>query len=95
MTPLAWFRFRVSGKVFIRYQVSVFLALSVLFAIGHADDSDGNGYDDITGEWVGYGGGYTDSDGDGLYDSDEMSIYYTGPYTWDTDGDGQSDGSEV
>ena len=97
MTPLAWFRFRVSGKVFIRYQVSVFLALSVLFAIGHADDWDGNGYDDATGEWVGYGGGggYTDSDGDGLYDSDEMSVYYTGPYTWDTDGDGQSDGSEV
>ncbi len=36
-----------------------------------------------------------DSDGDGLYDIDETSVYFTDPYNWDSDGDGASDGAEV
>ena len=37
----------------------------------------------------------TDSDGDGVADSDEVDLYGTDPATWDTDGDGLSDGDEL
>lgn len=39
--------------------------------------------------------GFLDTDGDGLSDSDEQSIYKTDPQVADTDGDGFSDGQEV
>ena len=37
----------------------------------------------------------TDTDGDGVADSDEVDLYGTDPNTWDTDGDGLSDGEEL
>ncbi|MEK7161129.1 MAG: L,D-transpeptidase family protein [Patescibacteria group bacterium] len=37
----------------------------------------------------------TDSDNDGLSDSEETNIYHTNPQLPDTDGDGYSDGDEV
>src|SRR5215208_7175506 len=37
----------------------------------------------------------TDTDGDGVADSDEIDLYGTDPQTWDTDGDGLSDGDEL
>src|SRR5215204_755195 len=37
----------------------------------------------------------TDTDGDGVADSDEVDLYGTDPETWDTDGDGLSDGDEL
>ena len=37
----------------------------------------------------------TDTDGDGVADSDEVELYGTDPETWDTDGDGLSDGDEL
>ncbi|MGK2881401.1 MAG: hypothetical protein ACSLE6_11575 [Mycobacterium sp.] len=37
----------------------------------------------------------TDSDGDGLSDDDELSVYGTDPYDSDSDGDGKIDGDEV
>jgi hypothetical protein len=37
----------------------------------------------------------TDSDGDGLTDYQETTIYHTDPHKADTDGDGFSDGAEV
>ncbi len=43
---------------------------------------------------VGAGPGDVDSDGDGLFDKDEVAIG-TDPYNPDTDGDGLSDGEEV
>lgn len=43
----------------------------------------------------GGGSGPVDSDGDGLTDADESSIYGTNPQIADTDGDGVSDGAEV
>jgi outer membrane protein OmpA-like peptidoglycan-associated protein len=43
---------------------------------------------------VGAGPGDVDSDGDGLFDKDELAIG-TDPYNPDTDGDGLSDGDEV
>jgi hypothetical protein len=36
-----------------------------------------------------------DSDGDGLFDSDEVSVYHTNPLDADTDDDGLTDGEEV
>ncbi|PJE76288.1 hypothetical protein COV04_00190 [Candidatus Uhrbacteria bacterium CG10_big_fil_rev_8_21_14_0_10_48_11] len=36
-----------------------------------------------------------DTDGDGLYDSDEINIYHTSPYLADSDSDGISDGQEI
>lgn len=36
-----------------------------------------------------------DSDGDGLYDWDELNVYGTDPYNVDTDGDTMTDGYEV
>ncbi|MBL8128184.1 MAG: hypothetical protein U0Z70_19905 [Thermomicrobiales bacterium] len=67
-------------------------------------DTDGDGSGD--GEEVFYGsdprtaGGSTgtagvDSDGDGLYDTDESQVYGTNPWVYDTDGDGAGDGEEV
>jgi hypothetical protein len=40
-------------------------------------------------------GGKTDSDKDGLTDSDEVNIHHTDPNNPDTDGDGLKDGAEV
>jgi hypothetical protein len=34
----------------------------------------------------------TDTDGDGVADSDEVDLFGTDPETWDTNGDGVSDG---
>lgn len=36
-----------------------------------------------------------DSDGDGLFDNDEIRIYKTNPYNSDSDGDGLTDGDEL
>ena len=36
-----------------------------------------------------------DSDGDGLFDTDETQVYGTNPYAYDSDGDGVGDGQEV
>ena len=44
---------------------------------------------------VGIASARTDSDGDGLYNDDETSVYHTNPNIADTDGDGTSDGEEV
>ena len=38
---------------------------------------------------------WSDLDGDGLYDDDELEFYGTNPYVYDTDGDGWGDGEEV
>jgi hypothetical protein len=39
--------------------------------------------------------GATDTDGDGVADSDEIDVYGTDPETWDTDGDNLADGDEL
>lgn len=42
--------------------------------------------------------GYTftdDSDGDGITDEDELTLYHTNPLIADTDGDGLDDGEEI
>jgi len=37
----------------------------------------------------------SDEDGDGLYDDDEVNLYGTDPFAYDTDFDGVGDGEEV
>lgn len=48
------------------------------------------------GVWVGvFASGCEDSDQDDLSDCEEISLYHTEPYAFDTDGDGYGDGEEV
>jgi hypothetical protein len=74
----------------------------VYFTNSQLFDTDGDGIGD--GEEVYYGTNplvanavpaQADSDGDGLFDLDETSVYFTNPQLFDTDGDGVGDGDEV
>ena len=67
-------------------------------------DTDGDGTGDGTEVFYGSdprtAGGSSgtaglDSDGDGLFDTDETQVYGTNPYVYDTDGDGIGDGTEI
>jgi hypothetical protein len=60
-----------------------------------AADSDGDNYVDAQELEVGLDPTNPDSDGDGVADGDEVTIYGTDPYTWDSDGDGIADGDEL
>jgi hypothetical protein len=65
-------------------------------------DTDGDGIGDGEEVYLGTnplaanaGPVQTDSDGDGLFDLDETSVYGTSPSVYDSDGDGVGDGQEV
>lgn len=67
-------------------------------------DTDGDGTGDGTEVYYGSdprtaggsaGTAGLDSDGDGLFDTDETQVYGTNPYVYDSDGDGVGDGQEV
>ena len=59
-----------------------------------AFDGKNNGVNDVF--VVKLGGVFrADTDGDGIYDDDEINIYITNPNNSDTDGDGMLDGSEI
>lgn len=58
-------------------------------------DSDNDGLTDVEEAKLGTDPHNPDTDGDGLYDGDEVNIYHTDPLKADTDGDGYSDGVEV
>ena len=67
---------------------------------GGTADGDTVGYGDNTDQCANppqepAGAARPDGDGDGLYDDDELYVYYTNPWAWDTDGDGAGDGEEV
>lgn len=55
MSPLSWFRFQASGREFLGYSVAAALLVWCLVSIKSsiAEDYDGDGWDDDTGEWVG------------------------------------------
>ena len=60
-SPLHWFRFQASTQEFVRVLLGTTMALLVtIVLVGRADDFDGDGFDDYTGEPV---------DGSGYYDS--------------------------
>ncbi|MDD4606971.1 MAG: hypothetical protein PHS07_01335 [Patescibacteria group bacterium] len=58
-------------------------------------DQDHDGLSDEEEMALGTDLNNVDSDGDGLFDRDEVKIYETNPLNLDTDGDGYSDGEEV
>lgn len=58
-------------------------------------DADGDGLTNLQEFENGTNPLISDTDNDGLTDSDELSLYLTNPKQSDSDGDGLSDGSEV
>ena len=64
-------------------------------AVASATDLDADNIADEL-EWsLGLDANNADTDGDGVADGDEVSIYLTDPFAWDTDGDGIADGEEL
>jgi Bacterial TSP3 repeat len=64
-------------------------------AVASAEDRDGDNYLDTLEVEAGLDPDNPDTDGDGVADGDEVTIYLTDPHAWDTDGDGLSDGEEL
>lgn len=60
-----------------------------------AVDTDQDGISDEEERSLGMDPNNIDSDGDGLFDREEIRVYGTGPLNPDTDGDGHADGIEV
>lgn len=58
-------------------------------------DEDGDGLSDDREAELGTDRSDPDTDGDGLFDPDEVNVYQTNPRNPDTDGDGNNDGVEV
>ena len=58
-------------------------------------DKDLDGLSDEEEKRLGLNPNSIDTDGDGLFDYQEINLYKTDPKNGDTDGDGMSDGSEV
>ena len=58
-------------------------------------DSDKDGLTDAEEASLGTDADSTDTDGDGLFDYEEVKTYHTDPLNPDTDGDGYLDGEEV
>ena len=62
---------------------------------GEPIDKDADGLDDNREEDLGTDPNNWDSDGDGLGDGDEVTVWKTDPFVTDSDGDGYDDGEEV
>jgi len=58
-------------------------------------DSDKDGLTDVREAQLGTDPHNPDTDGDGLFDKEEVDVYHTNPLNPDTDGDGFKDGDEV
>jgi hypothetical protein len=58
-------------------------------------DADGDNYPDAAEYDLGLDPSNADTDGDGVADGDEITIYGTDPTAFDTDGDGVGDGEEL
>jgi len=64
-------------------------------AAAPSEDLDGDNEPDALEPDLGLDPTNADTDGDGVADGDELSIYGTEPTVFDTDGDGVSDGEEL
>jgi hypothetical protein len=64
-------------------------------AVASETDADADNIADALEVDLGLDPANADTDGDGVADGDEISIYATDPLAWDTDGDGISDGEEL
>ena len=58
-------------------------------------DADKDGLSNEQEAKLGTDGKKADTDGDGLFDREEVSVYRTNPLLKDTDGDGYEDGTEI
>jgi len=70
------------------------LALSDIQAVV-IEDLDQDGLSNAQETAAGTSSSMRDTDLDGLDDAMELNVYHTDPISWDTDGDGLSDGDEV
>ena len=93
MTPLQWFRFEASFREIGQYLLAM-VALSITTSfIARAIDDDGDGYDDYTGEYIGYDDGTGSyDDGTGSYD-DGTGSYDDGTGSYDDGSGSYDDGS--
>ena len=64
-------------------------------SVSQPSDTDQDGLTDEEERQLGTNPNSIDSDGDGLYDREEVKVYDTDPLAADSDGDGFSDGQEV
>ncbi|MFA6393627.1 MAG: hypothetical protein WCW25_02030 [Patescibacteria group bacterium] len=64
-------------------------------AVDSGRDSDNDGLKDLEEAELGTDPEKIDTDGDGLFDNEEVAVYKTDPLNQDTDGDSYPDGSEV
>jgi hypothetical protein len=91
----------INRRAFVRgltaLGISAGVAASYAVALQPAEAAPGDYDYDYYDDGANVPGGTTraDSDGDGLYDSDEIGVYGTNPAMYDTDGDGSGDGEEV
>jgi hypothetical protein len=58
-------------------------------------DADQDGLSDVWEASIGTSASSADTDGDGLFDREEVEVYKTNPLKTDTDGDSYVDGAEV
>lgn len=75
--------------------VEIMKALDVSLDKARQTDKDLDGLSDEEEKKLGTKPDNSDTDGDGLMDSDEVKFYHTDPLKADTDGDGYKDGYEV
>jgi len=75
--------------------VEIMKSLDVSLDKARQTDKDLDGLSDEEEKKLGTNPNNSDTDGDGLMDSDEVKFYHTDPLKADTDGDGYKDGYEV
>ena len=97
----ATFDFEVVSELSVRLRVTdgggytLDRTLLIEVADDTGEDFDGDGLTQAQEDAFGSSDLSTDSDGDGLGDSDEVNIHGSSPARADTDGDGLNDGDEV
>jgi len=93
--PLLWEEFSGATRSETTADTGVLAPESAQSSPGTETDLDADNYPDAAELEVGLDPTNPDTDGDGVADGDEVTIYGTDPFTWDTDGDSLSDGEEL
>ncbi|WP_164478787.1 CAP domain-containing protein [Mycolicibacterium stellerae] len=91
-------RKQVGRYVFAPLSVATLTVLAGVYSpasIALADPSISTGVGSVAGGFKLAPDDRPDGDGDGLFDDDEVEVYFTDPKVADTDSDGSSDGEEV
>ena len=91
-------RKQVTRYVFAPLSVATLTVLGGMYSpasIALADTNFSTGVGSVAGGFKLAPGDRPDTDNDGLFDDDEVDVYFTDPKVADTDGDGSSDGEEI